>query len=305
MTLNPSPLRPGDTVALVSPSGPVPAERLDAAVAVLTGWGLSVRVGEHALARDRYLAGADRQRLADLNAALADPEVRGVLTIRGGYGMQRIIDGVDLEPLRRDPKLVMGFSDVTALLLAIWRETGLATVHGPVAAQFDRGADTPTALAAYAALFGTGPVTLTPDPMEATSAVRVPGTATGPLIGGNLCLLAASAGTRHAPDLTGAVLLLEEVAEVPYRVDRLLTQLLRAGMLDGVAGVAVGQFTDCADGWPGTVADVLAERLGGLGVPVLGGLPIGHGPENTAVGHGCAAVLDADTGTLTVASAAR
>ena len=295
----PTTLRRGDLVALVAPSGPVPAERCAAAVEVLTGWGLRTRVGPHALGRHNFFAGTDDERLADLNDALRDEAVRGVLCLRGGYGLQRIVDDIDYAAVRADPKLMMGFSDITALHLALWCETGLATVHGPVAAQFDKGAAALTTHGAHRALMTSEQITVTTDKTEDTFPVRVPGRAEGLLLGGNLTMLATNVGTRHAPDLTGAILLIEDVGEEPYRVDRMLTQLRRAGWLDGVAGVAIGQFTDCAGAGP-TTPDVLAERLGDLGVPVLGGLPIGHGAEQTAVGHGVAAVLDADAGTLVV-----
>ncbi|MEV0455534.1 S66 peptidase family protein [Catellatospora methionotrophica] len=302
-TLQPATLRPGDTVALVSPSGPVPAERVEAAVAVLTGWGLAPRVYPHVLARHGYFGGTDDERLGDLNDALGDQRVRAVLCTRGGYGAQRITDRVDLDAVRRDPKVVMGFSDITALHLALWRGARLATVHGPVAAQFDKGPDSPTALGARHALMSGEPVVVAADPAEDTHGVRTGGRAEGTLLGGNLSLLVSTLGTPHLPDLTGAILLIEDVGEYPYRVDRMLTHLRRSGALDGVAGIAVGQFTDCADAWPVTIADVLTERLLDLGLPVLGGLPIGHGTQHTAVPLGTRAVLDADSGTLTVAAA--
>jgi muramoyltetrapeptide carboxypeptidase len=152
---------------------------------------------------------------------------------------------------------------------------------------------------------GAEPATVTAVETEETFPVRVPGSATGPLLGGNLCLLVSSIGTPDLPDLTGAVLLIEEVEEPPYKVDRMLTQLRRAGLLAGVAGVAVGQFTRCADDWPVTIADVLTDRLGDLGIPVLGGLPIGHGTGQLTVGVGVPTTLDATAGTLTVSPAVR
>jgi muramoyltetrapeptide carboxypeptidase len=303
--LRPNRLRPGDTVALVSPSGPVPPERLAAAVEVITGWGLLPRVYPHGLARHGYFGGTDEQRLGDLNAALADPQVRAVLCTRGGYGMQRIVDQVDFDAVRADPKLVLGFSDITALHLSLWQHARLATVHGPVAAQFDKGADSITALGARRALMTDDAIVVAADPAEPTVAVRTSGRAQGPLLGGNLAMLTSTIGTPHLPDLTGAILLIEDVGEFPYRVDRMLTHLSRSGILDAVAGIAVGQFTDCADGWPVTAADVLAERLLGTGLPVLGGLPIGHGDQHYAVGLGVDSILDVDAGTLTVAAVAR
>jgi muramoyltetrapeptide carboxypeptidase len=306
LTRAPSALRAGDLVALVATSGWVRPDRAAAAAEVLTGWGLRVRVGANALRRHFYLAGTDEERLADLNAAFADPEVRGVLCLRGGYGAQRIVDGLDLDAVRADPKLFLGFSDITALHVALWCEAGLPTVHGPTAGVLDRGPDTPTARDLRRALMTGDPVVLVPDEKEETAAVRVAGRAEGVLLGGNLTMLATTVGTRHRLDLTGAILMIEAVDEEPYRVDRSLVQLKRAGWLDGVAGVAVGQFTGCVDDGPTpTVQQVLAEQLGSLGVPVLGGLPFGHGAEQTALGLGVPAVLDAEAGTLTAGPAGR
>lgn len=304
-TRRPNRLKEGDLVALVAPSGPVPPQRAAAAVDVLSGWGLRVRLGAYTLGKHTFFAGTDEERLDDLNDALRDEEVRAVLCLRGGYGMQRIVDGVDLAAVRRDPKLVMGFSDITALHLALWCETGLATVHGPVAAQFDKGAGSPTVRGAYKALMTSADITVIADPAESTFRVRTSGRAEGTLLGGNLAMLAATIGTRHAPDLTDAILLIEDVAEMPYRIDRMLTHLRRAGWLDRVRGIAVGQFTACTDEGPTTPEEVLAERLTTLGVPVLGGLPIGHGDQHEAVGLGVPAVLDAQAGTLTVRGVAR
>ncbi|WP_203913090.1 S66 peptidase family protein [Rhizocola hellebori] len=296
--IRPSPLRPGDAVALVSPSGPVPADRVDAAIAVITSWGLVPRVYPHVLERHGYFGGTDHQRRGDLSDALRDPQIRAVWCTRGGYGMQRIVDELDLTAVIADPKLVIGFSDITALHLALWRQARLATIHGAVAAQLDKGASSVTALGVKRVLMTCEPVRIEADPAEGTHSVRVAGRADGHLLGGNLSLLAASVGTPDFPDLSGAILLIEDVDEAPYRVDRMLTHLLRAGVLQGLAGVAIGQFTNC-----GEVAGVIAERLAPLGLPLLGGLPIGHGDQHLAVPLGTSATLDADAGTLLVAPA--
>ena len=302
--VRPPRLTAGDLVVLVAPSGAIQPERVTAATGVLTGWGLRVRPGTNAGGRHAFFAGTDDQRLADLDDAFADESVRAVLCLRGGYGMQRIVDRIDYTAVRADPKVVMGFSDITALHLALRCETGLATVHGPTAGQFDRGPDTPTARAARRSLMSADPVTLTADKTETTYDVRVPGVAEGTLVGGNLAMLAATIGTRHALRPDGAILLVEDVNEEPYRIDRMLVHLRRAGWLDGLAGVAVGQFTDCVDdSHTPVVTEVLAEHLAGLGVPVLGGLPIGHGAEQVAVGLGVPARMDATAGTLTVEAA--
>jgi muramoyltetrapeptide carboxypeptidase len=303
--IRPPLLKEGDLVALVAPSGPVPPDRAAAAVDVLSGWGLRVRMGAYALGKHTFFAGTDDERLDDLNGALRDDEVRAVLCLRGGYGMQRIVDAVDFAAVRRDPKLVMGFSDITALHLALWHEAGLATVHGPVAAQFDKGAGSPTVRAAYKALMTSEDITVLADPAERTYRVRTQGQAEGTLLGGNLAMLAATIGTPHAPDLTDAILLIEDVTEAPYRIDRMLTHLRRAGWLDQVKGIAVGQFTDCTDEGSTTPEDVLIERLAGSGIPILGGLPVGHGEQHVAVGLGVPAVLDAAAGTLTVRGVGR
>ncbi len=296
----PAALRPGDAVALVSPSGPVPPHRVAAAIMVLTQWGLRPQLFPNAMQRTGYLAGSDDERLADLNSALADPAMRAVWCTRGGYGLQRIIDRVDFAAAEADPKLVIGFSDITTLHLALWQRLRLVTVHGPVAAQLDKGANSITAQGARHALMSSQPVTLKADPAESTYALRTNGRAQGRLLGGNLSLLASSLGTPDLPDFNGAILLVEETSESPYRVDRMFTQLLRAKALTGLAGVAIGQFTDC-----GEVSEVIAERLAPLGLPLLGGLPVGHGEQHLAVPLGTMATMDADAGTLVVARATR
>ncbi|MDI6102432.1 LD-carboxypeptidase [Actinoplanes sp. NEAU-A12] len=299
--VRPRRLRPGDLVALVSPSGPLTPEQAAPAAQVLARWGLRARHGRHALGRHTFLSGTDDERLTDLDAAFRDPEVRGILCLRGGYGTQRIVDRIDYDAVRADPKLVIGFSDITALHLALWCEARLATVHGPVGAGLYE-ISAPAEETLRRTVMTGDPVIVTPE----EDGVRFPGRASGTgradgiLLGGNLTLLAASAGTPHRPDTTGAILLIEEVGEAAYRVDRSIVQLRRAGWFDGLAGVAVGRFTRC----PGA-DQVLAEHLGALGVPVLGGLPIGHGGEQTAVPLGVAARLDAGAGTLTVQPAAR
>jgi muramoyltetrapeptide carboxypeptidase len=288
-------------VALVSPAGPVAPEKIESAVQVLQGWGLRPRVYPHALDKFSFYAGRDEDRAGDLNDALADPEIRGVICNRGGYGVQRIIHRLDFDAVRRDPKLVVGFSDITALHAALWREARLATVHGPVATQLELGGGFVSGM--KHALMSTEPVLVKADVAEPTFSVRTGGRATGVLLGGNLCMLCTSIGTPFMPDLTGAILLVEDVGEAAYRVDRMLTQLLNCGILQGLAGIAVGQFSAPGNGAI-TPAQVLLERLGDLGIPLLGGLPIGHGSANIAVPLGTEATLDADVGTLLVAAAA-
>jgi muramoyltetrapeptide carboxypeptidase len=315
--VRPPALQPGDLVAVVSPSGPARPELVAAGVALLRSWGLRPVPAPHAFDRHGYLAGTDADRLTDLNAALAHPQVRGIVVTRGGYGLQRIVDRLDLAAVRRDPKPVVGFSDTTAMQLALWRGARLAGVHGPGAAWQPERTSPLSAQSLRDALMSTEPVVIKQDPVAAIAGVSrpgparppgsagLPGTATGRLLGGNLSLLVSTLGTYDFPDLTGAILLLEDVDEPPYRVDRMLTQLRRSGVLNRLAGVALGQFVRCTDQWATDVSDVLDERLRDLGVPVLGGLPIGHGPDQLTVPVGVPAVLDVPAATLTVSPAVR
>jgi muramoyltetrapeptide carboxypeptidase len=302
--VHPRTLRSGDTVMLVSPAGPSRAERVERGIDMLASWGLQVRTAPHVFDRAGYLGGRDEDRLADLNLAFGDPEIRGVLCTRGGYGAQRVVDGIDMPAVRADPKVVLGFSDITALQLALWRGARLVTVHGPGAAWLGERTGPASAESLHVALMASKPAVLTVREDEETAPVRLGGAvATGPLLGGNLSLLTATVGTPDMPDLSGAILLIEDVDEPPYKVDRMLLHLRRCGALTGLAGVAIGQFTNCADGWPTSIVDVLNEHLGALGVPVLGGLPIGHGRDQLTVALGAQATLDPDAGVLTVQAA--
>lgn len=295
----PKVLRPGDAVALVSPSGLVVAEKIEAAARVLESWGLRPRIYPHAYERHSFYAGTDAQRVTDLNHALGDPQIRAVICNRGGYGVQRILGQVDLDAVRRDPKLLSGFSDITALHGLLWAQTRLASVHGPVANQL--GHNPLMASGLRQALMSTDPVLLQADPQAGTGRVRSAGRATGILLGGNLSMLSTCIGTPFMPDLEGAILLLEDVGEAAYRVDRLLTHLGNCGLLQRLGGIALGDFSVPAHAAGSiTAADVLLERLGGLGIPVLGGLPVGHGTVNQSVPLGTEAVLDVDAGTLRV-----
>lgn len=300
-SLRPRKLQAGDVVRLVSPAGPANATLVERGAQLLTEWGLRVEYGAHALDRNGFLAGTDDDRIADLNAALGDPRVRGVVCTRGGYGAQRIVDRINAAAVLRDPKPVVGFSDITALQSALWRVARLATIHGPMAQWNDARTGPDSAEALRAAIMTTAPITVTRNPAEVGADVEVPGRASGVLLGGNLTLLDETLGTRDFPKLTGAILFFEEVGEAPYRIDRMLTHLRRAGVLNGLAGIALGQFVDC-DGSAGTqtVSDVLRERVASLGVPLLAGLPLGHGNGQLTVPFGVPATVDTAAGTLTV-----
>ncbi|MEP9386943.1 LD-carboxypeptidase [Mesorhizobium sp. KR9-304] len=297
-TIMPPTLMPGDKVRFVSPASTPDRDSVLRRAKILEGWGLRVDFGEHAFEKLSFLAGKDDDRLADFNAALGDPEIRAIFATRGGKGSYRIADRLDYGALRHDPKFVVGFSDITALLLALDRNCGLVAVHGSV---MDESGSHPTNMALRRLLMEGGGVLLTARTNENTAVLTTGGRASGRLIGGNLDTIAACAGWA-LPKLDGAILLLEAVEMQIGQVDRQLTMLRKAGHLDGVAGIAVGQFTGFRPSSGGlTVIDLLRDHLERLGVPILGGLPVGHGDDWLPVPHGAPALLDASGGTLTVA----
>ncbi|GAA4695622.1 muramoyltetrapeptide carboxypeptidase [Promicromonospora umidemergens] len=287
-------LEPDDVVALVSPASWSDESWLAESIATIESWGFRARVGRHATDRLGYLAGGDRERAADLNAAIRDPEVRAILCLRGGCGSLRLLADVDTDALRADPKPLIGFSDITALH-QVWRRAGVPSVHGAVAGT---RMDTVRQL-----LVGERGEPVRSDRGQFGADLTTTGTAFGPLYGGNLDMLARSVGVVDN-DLEGHVLLLETHREVGLgMVDRALTQLLLSGALARVLGVAVGTlegFEEYQDReW--TVLDVLRDRLGSLGVPVLAGLPLGHLENPVSVPLGVECELDADAGALAVA----
>jgi muramoyltetrapeptide carboxypeptidase len=286
-------------VAVVAPSGPVPEERLQAGLDVLRGWDLDPVVAPHVLDRHgtfAYLAGTDADRAADLQRAWCDPAVDAVLCARGGYGAQRMVDLLDWEAMRAaGPKVFVGFSDITALHEAFAVRLGLVTLHGPMVAGIDFVKNARAQEHLKATLFAPETVRT----IASGGPALVPGRARGVTLGGCLSLLAADLGTPHArPSAAGGLLCLEDVGEETYRLDRCLTQLLRAGRLDGVRGVLLGSWEEC--GPYDEVRALLADRLGGLGVPVAEQFGFGHCAGALTLPFGVAAELDAEAGTLTL-----
>ncbi|MBE1488031.1 S66 peptidase family protein [Plantactinospora soyae] len=305
LVAKPPALRPGDRVRIVAPARPADPALLARGVEILESWGLTVEIGAHVYDQHGFFAGTDADRLADLRAAFTDPGVRGVFACRGGYGTQRIVDRFNPSGLGRDPRVFVGFSDLTALHGRLWRTARLATFYGPVMNWNDARTGPASIESLRRAVMTTDPVTITRNPAEPSAAVMVPGRATGVLLGGTLTMLTTSFGAPDFPRLSGAILLFEDVDEAAYSVDRMLTQLRRVGALEGIAGVAVGQITN-SSGIPGyDLATVLSDRLGDLGVPVLGGLPLGHGPGQLTVPLGVEATIDAEAGTLVTAPGVR
>jgi muramoyltetrapeptide carboxypeptidase len=289
----PPPLRRGDAVRVIAPSSPHDPDALARGLDVLAGrLGLRPRLRPDVTARRGYLAGDDARRIEEWREAVADPDARAIFCVRGGYGAMRLLPEIDPAPLLARPKLLVGFSDVTAIH-AVLNRAGLATVHGPVVVQLGRAPEDAVAhleaLLSGSAPQGDGPVPAPGQGLVAARTIR-PGRVTGPLLGGTLALLAHLQGTRFAPRLEGAILFLEEVGERPYRIDRYLTQLRLAGALEGIAGLAVGQLTGCdEDGL--LAADVVRETALALGIPAIEGLPSGHEDANFALPLGALATL--------------
>jgi muramoyltetrapeptide carboxypeptidase len=292
----PSAVRPGDVVRIVAPCGAFDRERFAAGVAIIERAGLVARYDDAVFSKHRYLAGDDERRLGELRHALGESDTRVLWVARGGYGATRLLPRLPVDAVRRADKWLVGFSDTTALHM-LWARAGLASLHGAnvtTLAQWSEGAR--DELMAWLT---------SPAPRLFKGRIVHRGElVSGRLLGGNLTVLAAMAGTGLLPPLRGAIVLLEDVGERPYRLDRVLTQLVQAGALDGIVGVVVGQLTDCAE--PNadyTALDVLTDVLAPLGVPVLAELPIGHEPSSRAVLSGAVATLDTHEGVLTLRGA--
>lgn len=297
--IRPAALGPGARVALVAPAGPLAPEAVERAEARVRALGWEPVTSLHARDRHGFLSGTDADRLADLQAALDSAEVDGIWCLRGGYGTMRIMHRLDLRPLRERPRPLIGFSDNTVLHLLATRE-GVISFHGPHPATERLSTFSLGRLTAAV----TGEAGELPLPPGAERPERlVGGSVTGRLAGGNLALLAATLGTRARIAAEGSILAIEDVGEPLYRIDRMLTQLRLTGVLEDVAGIAVGAFNrrpDEDDEALPTLADVLGDRLGDLGVPVARGFPFGHIEESWTLPIGARVSLDADAGSLTL-----
>jgi muramoyltetrapeptide carboxypeptidase len=297
----PPKLRTGDRVGLIAPASPPQGDDVAQAVEHLRALGLEPTLGAYVGARRGYLAGSDDQRAADFNDMARDPDVRAIVAIRGGYGTMRILPDLDYGALRADPKIVMGYSDLTGILNAVAVRSGIVTFHGPLGAHGSSWSGSERRHVEALLMHARTPATL--DLKEAHRITA--GRATGRLAGGNLSLIAALVGTPYAIPFSGALLFFEETEEAPYRIDRMLTQLSLAGDLRAARAFLVGQCTKCTDSEPTpTAAGVIAQRLAETGQPAVAGAPIGHIPRQWVVPIGVRAELDADAKTLVFLEAA-
>jgi muramoyltetrapeptide carboxypeptidase len=313
--IRPKALRAGDTVGVITPSTPVTdPDRLALVTRTLNFFGLRAKVGKNVGRHSVDFAASVDERLDDLHSMFRDKDVSAVFALRGGYGCGQLLDRVDYDLIRRNPKIFLGFSDITALHLAIHKRARLVTFHGPViTSSFTEY----TQQYFRKALFETQPLGKLTNPPEdnelrpkhALRTIRR-GTATGPLIGGNLSLITATMGTPFEVETQGAIFFIEDVGEEAYRIDRMLTQLRLAGKFDEAAGVVFGECDGCGPGdykpsfaTPYTLGEVVDNILGKLKVPVLSGLTIGHTSDQLTLPLGVAATLDADNGTLEIKGA--
>ena len=304
-------LKPGDTIGLIAPSGPARhPDDIERGVAAVTALGFKVVAGPSCYAKWGYMAGPEALRVADIQAVFEDPAIDGIFCMKGGDGAPRLLDRLDYDGIARHPKVFLGYSDITALHLALNQRCGFMTFHGPMpVSDFIRpGFGEYERVSLLNAIGGADPMGDIGQPEDASAVETLsPGVATGRLTGGNLALICALMGTPFEIDTRGKILLIEDVDEANYRIDRMLTQLRLAGKLDQAAGIAIGQFTDCeprdaSKRMP--LAEVLASILLPLSKPILSNLSFGHGPHKATLPLGAEAILDADAGCLRVTEAA-
>ncbi len=304
----PARLRPGATVGLIAPGSPISEGKYTKTLASVAALGFQIKEGQYTHASKGYLAGTDAQRLADLHAAFADPEVEAVWCIRGGYGTMRLLPHIDYDLIRRNPKPFIGYSDITALHLAFLEHTGLVCFHGPVAAS-DFPEDTlqyfrDVLIEPVSGHFLAMPAADTAFTSEEFRPfVITDGRAQGPLVGGNLSLLSALAGTPYLPSFKDKIVFIEDIGEQPYRIDRMLYQLAQATDLTQAAGVVLGVFNDCNPKGSApslSLVETLTEFFGQWSMPTAYGFPVGHLEHQATLPYGILAELDTAKGRLTL-----
>jgi muramoyltetrapeptide carboxypeptidase len=308
MPTKPERLRPGDTIAIVAPASAPPDEKsIDLSVALLEKLGFKVKEGLNVRKRHGFLAGSDEHRASDLMDAFVNPKIKAIFCVRGGYGSARLLAHLDFELIRKNPKIFVGYSDLTWFHCACLTKADLVTFHGPMLNSDLIKEDLPefTLNSLFKTLQEpTAPLRISASP-DGQAKVLKEGRASGPLVGGNLSVLCTTIGTPAQPSFENALLFLEDVDEPPYRFDRMLTHLLNAGVLNRLNGVAIGTNKNCEDPkrnganeYRQSLEDVLKERLGRLGIPIVTGLPFGHVQFNATLPVGLMAELDGIKGEL-------
>ena len=307
--LKAKPLRRGDTIGLVGISGALkePEVRYPAMLEAIDALGYHIIEADSCRQKYGYLAGTDASRAEGLNRMFADDRVDAVICMRGGYGVARMLELVDYDVIRANPKILLGYSDITALHTAIHQRVGLVTFHGPMPATCWTKFDDFTRNSMLRALSSTKPLGVLENPADRLPKCVSPGVCEGQLVGGCLSLIAAACGTPYALDVKGKVLLLEDIGEYVYRLDSMLNQLRLAGMFEDCAGVVLGGFTDCRNEYPDyalTLDEVVRDIIVPSGKPILANMAIGHLDTKLTVPLGVRCRLDAGRGTLEITEAA-
>jgi muramoyltetrapeptide carboxypeptidase len=287
----PRALKPGDTIGIAAPASPFDPEAFDGGVAVLESMGYQVQIPEGLFERNGYLAGSDSERASLLMGLFEDDSIRAIFCARGGFGSMRLLPLLDFETICSRPRILMGFSDITALLIVVNNWCRTVTFHGPLVTTLGKGSEK-TRTALTDAVASSKPFALSPDEGVVINA----GKASGRLLGGNLTSLSHLMGTPYEPSFKGCLLFLEDRGEAPYRIDRMLSQLRLGGHLDGVAGVVLGSFQDC--GSLEHVYSIVKDAFSFTGVPVMAGFAFGHGTENITIPIGVEAELNTEDGIL-------
>jgi muramoyltetrapeptide carboxypeptidase len=284
--IKPQALRAGDTIAIAAPASPFDREAFERGVAVLQSAGYRVKIPDNLFSRKGYLAGSDSERSSQLTKHFNDESVKAIFCARGGFGSMKLLPLLDFETICAHPKILVGYSDITALLVAVYTRCGMVTFHGPLVTTLGTGSEK-TRTALIDTVGSNRPLEFKPT----KPVVLNRGRASGPVVGGNLTSICHLLGTPYEPRFEGHLLLLEDRGEAPYRIDRMLSQLRLAGHLDGIAGVILGSFQDC--GSPEDVYATVKEAFRHTDVPILAGFDLGHGTDNLTVPIG----LEADMGT--------
>ncbi len=283
----PQRLSPGDIIGVVAPAGAFKPQALDAGIAFLEAAGFRVRCPENLQHQKGYLAGSDTHRAALLQAMLTDPDINAVMCVRGGFGCMRVLPLLDFDAIAQQPKIIVGYSDISALLAAIAQRAGFVTYHGPVVAELGYANDA-TRSAFLNLMTNSKGYALRPSNGVTVQGGQVRGLVTG----GNLTTLCHLVGTPYAPRLDGCIVALEDHQEATYRIDRMLTQMKLSGVLDGVAGLVLGTFKNC--GPLDMIIKIVRNIFKGRSLPILAGFDFGHGATNIAFPVGLSATLDAD-----------
>ncbi len=289
--IKPPTLRPGDTIGIAAPASPFDEQAFETGVSVLESMGYNVEIPENLFNRQGYLAGSDTERASQLMKLFEDGSVKAIMCARGGFGSMKLLPLLDFDTICAQPKIVVGFSDITALLLAIYYRCNMVTFHGPLVTTLNKASEKTSSAFVDATSLDSPPALTASSPM-----VLNPGQASGPVVGGNLTILTHLVGTPYEPRFEGHLLFLEDRGEAPYRIDRMLSQLHLAGLLDGVAGLILGSFHDCNP--VENVYEIVEQAFGQADIPILAGFDLGHGTENLTVPIGVEADMDTEEGSL-------